>query len=150
MENFIISPTLYDALGEELKKNLIEELRKKKAIATGGLIQSLKIDVTPTLTGAVVTLNGNDYVTYIDKGRKAGKYAKISPLKQWVKAKGIATDDAKVTAIAFAINNKIKREGIRPRPILEQVFSQHLPMYNRIIDEALNKDLDKFLNEKIK
>lgn len=149
MEPLVISTELYQALGDELKKNLIQELRRTKAIASGDLLKSINFTVQFTPKGAVINLNGNDYITYIDEGRKPGKYAKISPLKQWVKAKGIATDDAKVTAIAFAINNKIKREGIKARPILEKTFDQNLPLYDKIIDEVLNKDLDKYLQQKL-
>jgi hypothetical protein len=147
MEQFIISPELYKELGDELKKNLIQELRRTKAIASGDLLKSIQFDVKPTNDGgAIVTLNGNDYITYVDKGRKPGRYAPTSALKEWIKQKGIATDAAKVTAIAFAINNKIKRQGIKPRPVLERAYSNGLPMYDKIIDDNLNKDLDEYLN----
>jgi hypothetical protein len=147
MQEFVISPELYKELGDELKKNLIQELRRTKAIASGDLLKSIQFTVEPTEDGAIVNLNGNDYITYIDKGRKPGKYAPTSALKEWIKAKGIATDEAKVTAIAFAINNKIKKKGIKARPVLETTFNQNLPLYNKIIDDNLNKDLDKYLNE---
>jgi hypothetical protein len=147
MQEFIISPELYKALGDELKKNLIQELRRTKAIASGDLLKSIQFDVKATPDGAVVTLNGNDYITYVDKGRKPGKYAPTSALKEWVKRKGIATDAAKVSSIAFAINNKIKRQGIKPRPILERAYTNGLPMYDKIIDDNLNKDLDAYLNQ---
>ena len=42
MEEFIISPELYKALGDELKKNLIQELRRTKAIASGDLLKSIR------------------------------------------------------------------------------------------------------------
>jgi hypothetical protein len=148
MQQFIISPELYQAFGDELKKNLIQELRRTKAIASGELLKSIQFDVKQTSDGgAIITLNGNDYITYVDKGRKPGKYAPTSALKEWIKTKGIATDDGKVTAIAYAINNKIKRQGIKPRPVLERAYSNGLPMYDKIIDDNLNEDLDNYLNE---
>jgi hypothetical protein len=148
MEEFVISPELYKALGDELKKNLIQELRRTKAIASGDLLKSIQFDVKENNDGgATISLNGNEYITYVDKGRKPGKYAPTKALKEWIKSKGIATDEAKVTAIAFAINNKIKRQGIKPRPILERAYTNGLPMYDKIIDDTLNKDLDKYLNE---
>ena len=149
MQEFVISPELYKELGDELKKNLIQELRRTKVIASGDLLKSIQFTVEPTDDGGIVVLNGNDYITYIDKGRKPGKYAPTSALKEWIRAKGIATDEAKVTAIAFAINNKIKKKGIKARPVLETTFNQNLPLYNKIIDDNLNKDLDKYLNEKL-
>lgn len=149
MEGFIISPELSKALGDELKKNLVQELRRTKAIATGDLIKSLNIQIEKTADGAIISLAGNDYITFIEKGRKRGKYAPIKPLERWVMAKGIASDAKKVKAIAFAINNKIKKEGIKPRPILENAYTGGLPMYDRIIDEVLGKDLNKYLEEKL-
>jgi hypothetical protein len=148
MEIFITAE-LYNALGDELKKNLIQELRRTKAIATGDLIRSLNIEIKKTDDGAIISLAGNEYITYIEKGRKRGKYAPVRALEAWVKAKGIASEQKKVTAIAFAINNKIKREGIKARPIFENAYSSGLPMYNKIIDTVLDKDLDKYLQEKL-
>lgn len=145
----LISPELYKALGDELKKNLVQELRRTKAIASGDLINSLKIEVEKTDDGAIISLAGNDYITFIEKGRKRGKYAPLKPLEKWVRAKGIATEQKKVTSIAFAINNKIKREGIKPRPILENTFNNNLPMYDKIVSDALDKDLDKYLEQKL-
>jgi len=149
MEEFIISPELSKALGDELKKNLILELRRTKAIATGDLIKSLQVTIEKTDDGAIISLGGNDYITYIEKGRKRGKYAPIKALEKWVMAKGIATGEKKVKAIAFAINNKIKKEGIRPRPILENAYTGGLPMYDTIIDQVMEKDLNKYIEEKL-
>ena len=149
MEQLILSPELTKAIGEELKKNLIQELRRTKAIASGDLINSLNIDIEKTPDGAIISLGGNEYITFIEKGRKPGKYAPIKALEKWVMAKGLATDEKKVTALAFAINNKIKKKGIKARPVLENAYSDGLPMYNKIIDEVLNKDLDKFLQDKL-
>jgi len=145
----LISPELMKALGDELKKNLVQELRRTKAIATGDLINSLDIQVEKTNDGAIISLAGNDYITFIEKGRKRGKYAPIKALERWVMAKGIATGAKKVKAIAFAINNKIKKEGIRPRPILENAYTGGLPMYDRIVTQVLERDLNKYLEEKL-
>jgi hypothetical protein len=149
MAKFIISTELYKDLGDELKKSLIQELRRTKAIASGDLLKSVNFTIEMTPVGAVISLNGNDYITYVDEGRKPGKYAPTSALKQWIKAKGIATDEAKVSAIAFAINNKIKRQGIKARPILNAAFEQKLPLYDKIIDDVLNKDLDIYLQQQL-
>jgi hypothetical protein len=145
----LISPELMKALGDELKKNLIQELRRTKKIATGDLIESLKIEIEKTPDGAIISLAGNEYITFIEKGRRRGKYAPIKELKKWVMAKGIATGEKKVSAVAFAINNKIKKEGIKPRPILENAYTSGLPMYDRIVTDILGNDLDKYLEEKL-
>ena len=148
MEN-LISPELGKAIGDELKKNLIQELRRTKAIASGDLIKSLNIQIEKTADGIIISLASNDYITYVEKGRKRGKYAPVKELERWVRAKGIATDKKKITSIAFAINNKIKKEGIKPRPVLENAYNTGLPLYDRIIDQVMEKDLNKYLEEKL-
>jgi hypothetical protein len=145
----LITPELGKAIGDELKKNLIQELRRTKTIASGDLIKSLNVEIEQTSDGIIISLASNEYITYIEKGRKRGKYAPVSDLQRWVRAKGIATDEKKVKSIAFAINNKIKKEGIKPRPVLENAYSSGLPLYDRIIDQVLEKDLTKYLEEKL-
>jgi hypothetical protein len=149
MNDFIIPPDLFKALGDEIKKNIILEMRRTKAIATGNLLNSIQFNVKKTPEGAIVSIESNEYIVYVDKGRKPGKYAPSKALEAWVRARGIAADKKKITAIAFAINNKIKREGIKPRPILERAYSNGLPMYDKIIDDVLNNDLDKYLQQKL-
>jgi hypothetical protein len=147
MNEFIISAELYKALGDEIKKNIIQEMRRTKAIATGNLLNSIQFKVEPTADGAIVSIESNEYIVYVDKGRKPGRYAPTKALEAWVRQRGIAADKKKVKAIAFAINNKIKREGIKPRPILERAYSNGLPMYDKIIDNTLNNDLNNYLNK---
>jgi hypothetical protein len=147
--DLLITPELTKAIGDELKKSLIQEMRRTKSIATGDLIKSLNIEIEKTSDGAIISLASNDYITFIEKGRKRGKYAPVKDLERWVRAKGIASDQKKVTSIAFAINNKIKKEGIKPRPILENAYNTGLPLYNRIINQVLEQDLNKYLQQKL-
>jgi hypothetical protein len=147
--DLLITPELTKAIGDELKKSLIQEMRRTKSIATGDLIKSLNIEIEKTTDGAIISLASNDYITFIEKGRKRGKYAPVKDLERWVRAKGIASDRKKVTSIAFAINNKIKKEGIKPRPILENAYNTGLPLYNRIINQVLEQDLNKYLQQKL-
>jgi len=147
--DLLITPELTKAIGDELKKSLIQEMRRTKAIATGDLIKSLNIEIEKTTDGAIISLASNDYITFIEKGRKRGKYAPVKDLERWVRAKGIASDQKKVKSIAFAINNKIKKEGIKPRPILENAYNTGLPLYDRIINQVLEQDLNKYLQQKL-
>lgn len=147
--DLLITPELTKAIGDELKKSLIQEMRRTKSIATGDLIKSLNIEIEKTTDGAIISLASNDYITFIEKGRKRGKYAPVKDLERWVRAKGIASDRKKVTSIAFAINNKIKKEGIKPRPILENAYNTGLPLYDRIINQVLEQDLNKYLQQKL-
>jgi len=150
MSDLIIGEELFNALGDEMKKNLIQEMRRTKAIASGDLLRSIKFEMKKNPDGgATITVEANEYIIYVDKGRKPGKYAPLKPLEEWVKKKGLASDKKKVTAIAFAINNKIKKKGIKARPIIEKAYANGLPLYDKIINDVLDKDLNKFLQQKL-
>jgi hypothetical protein len=150
MEKFVIDKKFADELAIELKKNMVTQIRKTKSIATGTLLNSIKMDIVRTDDGGIsVTLLDSEYIFNVDEGRRPGKYAPMKELENWVKRKGLAAEKKKVTAIAFAINNKIKREGIRPKRIISTTVDQTLPLFNKIADKIITTQLDNYLNELI-
>ena len=55
----------------------------------------------------------NDYGEWVNKGRRKGaKPVPIPALVEWIKQKGIATNNKKVLGIAFAIQKSIEKKGI--------------------------------------
>ena len=56
------------------------------------------------------------YTYFSDRGRGPGKRPPVAPLLEWVRFKGIEKDSKKALGIAFAIANKIAREGTSDRP----------------------------------
>lgn len=88
----------------------------------------------------------NDYVGYVEGGRKAGK--KMPPIEviaEWASRKGITNDNKVVWAIAMAI----VRDGIAPRPFINEGFDS-LDDYwdgwsDRIFD-ILTENIDIFFN----
>ena len=96
----------------------------------------------------VIQLLLNDYVQYIESGRKAGsKFPPIQPIVQWAKKRGIPTDNSTI----FLIRRAIAEDGIRPRPFMYKVFetidkkwdgewsSDLFNELTKIIDEFFNK-----------
>ena len=96
----------------------------------------------------VIQLLLNDYVQYIESGRKAGsKFPPIQPIVQWAKKRGIPTDNSTI----FIIRRAIAEDGIRPRPFMYKVLETidnkwdgewSLELFNeltKIIDEFFNK-----------
>ena len=149
MATFTIGEAMGFKLAEELKKNLIAELRRTKSIATGNLLNSIQFDVKSTSNGLYVTMMSNEYIVYVDKGRRPGKYAPVKALEKWVRAKGLASGKKEVTSLAFAINNKIKKEGIRPKRVVETALSKSLPLFDSIIRTTVEKDLQKYLTDQL-
>lgn len=85
-----------------------------------GLANSLLAEETAykvSMTGnPVIELLFNDYISYIESGRKAGSnlMPPLSAIKEWAERKNIPTDNSTLYAIA----QSIRKNGIAPRPIL--------------------------------
>jgi hypothetical protein len=151
MSEFKISQELAQKLGIELKKNMIAQIRATGSISSGALINSVNIEIKQNDEGGYgIALLENDYITNLDEGRKRGKYAPIKALEEWVKSKGLASNSKQVTSIAWAINNKIKKEGIKPRKITEKTMEQTLPFFDTLIQQIVDVDLEKYINEQLK
>ena len=58
------------------------------------------------------------YADTIEFGRTPGTMPPVTPIANWVKRHGMAKTDTQAKSIAFAIANKIKKEGTQPRPFL--------------------------------
>ena len=68
----------------------------------------------------VVSLLVNDYIVFIESGRRAGaKLPPFQPIYEWCKRKGLPSDNSTVWAICKAISI----DGIAPRPIMSNVLS---------------------------
>jgi hypothetical protein len=100
-------------LGQFIINELGNELIKQNHRATGNLIASLDYAVenrSGDLFSLIVT--SLPYGGFVDRGRKAGgKKVPINVLVEWIKQKGIETNNKKILGIAFAIQNKIHKEG---------------------------------------
>lgn len=71
----------------------------------------------------------NDYLTYIESGRRKGaKFPPVEPIVKWARKHGIPTDNGTI----YLIRRAISRDGIAPRPFMDKVFAE--------IDNAWDKD----------
>lgn len=95
----------------------------------------------------VISLLLNDYVVYVESGRRAGaKMPPFQPIYEWAKRKGLPTDNNTVWAICKAI----ARDGIAPRPVIATAFSMMDERFetdwsDRIFHEII-KELDKYFS----
>lgn len=100
-------------LGQLIINELGKELIKQDHKATGNLISSLNYRVENSLLSTDLIIEMNDYGTWVNLGRKKGAAkVPIKALVEWIKQKGIETNNKKVVGIAFAIQKTIEREGI--------------------------------------
>lgn len=89
----------------------------------------------------------NDYITYIESGRRKGaKFPPVAPIVAWARKKGIPTDNSTI----YLIRRAISRDGIQPRPVLQYVMDEvDREWDDRLADELFNKItemIDKFFN----
>ena len=96
----------------------------------------------------VIQLLLNDYVQYIESGRKAGsKFPPIQPIVQWAKKRGIPTDNSTI----FLIRRAISEDGIRPRPfmykVLETIDKKWDGEWSSDLFNELTKIIDEFFNK---
>ena len=96
----------------------------------------------------VIQLLLNDYVYYIESGRKAGsKFPPIQPIVQWAKKRGIPTDNSTI----FLIRRAIAEDGIKPRPfmykVLETIDKKWEGEWSSELFNELTKIIDEFFNK---
>ena len=96
----------------------------------------------------VIQLLLNDYVQYIESGRKAGsKFPQIQPIVQWAKKRNIPTDNSTI----FLIRRAIAEDGIRPRPfmykVLETIDKKWEGEWSSDLFNELTKIIDEFFNK---
>ena len=93
----------------------------------------------------LVNILVNDYIKYIESGRKAGTYPPVNVIAEWAARKGITTDNN----VVWAICKSIYKEGIAPRPLIDvkggfwEQIDQEWKNWSEDIFEAITADLDE-------
>lgn len=97
----------------------------------------------------VFTILFNDYVDYIENGRKPDSAVAppISDLRDWALRKGIpATND-----VLYAIAETIRKQGMAPRPILamleEEIEKSFENEWADELFEAIIREIEVFFND---
>lgn len=133
-------------LGVEIVDVIISVLQSKNKIASGRLIKSIRYEYMADIESIKLLIYSEDYLTYIDRGRKPGKYVPISALKEWAKYKGIPEK------AVWAINKNIFKFGIKPLNFIYDIKQRYSKRdkfgvvtreYTKIISEYLTQELKK-------
>lgn len=137
-----ISPQKMKEFGKDYVKILYRELRREGKDATGALINSLAFEIKEEATQIQFLIKANDYLKYVDKGRKPGKYPPIKAIAQWARVKGISQD------AVFPIARSIYKFGIKPTNVIQRVvkeFQTSPTLQKKYEDEVVNQ-LIKMIN----
>jgi len=109
----VISDRDIKTIGQFIINELASELIKQDHKATGKLISSLDYNVEESLLSTDLLITMQDYGSYVNRGRKRGAAkVPIQALVEWIKQKGIETNNKKVLGMAFAIQKTIEKQGI--------------------------------------
>lgn len=144
-----------DKFGKMVVIRASAQLRLKKINYTGRLDDSLDYDLNVTKNSLNLDFLMEDYGVVVDKGRKPGKGAPPDKILEWVLKKPIRVRDSKgkfvnatmrqKEALAFAINRKIKEEGIKPTNFFSGQFDKYFEKLPRQLQEAYGLDVENFL-----
>lgn len=92
----------------------------------------------------VYDLMVNQYIDYIENGRRAGaKWPPVEPIVNWCRKKGIPTDNSTV----FLIRRSIAENGIKPRKIFDEAFRQMDKAFDEKWSETLYDKITESLTE---
>jgi len=101
--------------------NLINEKVGRNTIAPDSDLYKT-LQVRASNDGDIVfDLMLNDYLVFIESGRRAGaKFPPVEPIVRWARKRGIPTDNNTI----YLIRRAISRDGIKPRPFMAYIFDE--------------------------
>tara|TARA_R110000803_G_scaffold80887_2_gene146733 strand:+ start:1247 stop:1732 length:486 start_codon:yes stop_codon:yes gene_type:complete len=109
----ILDPKLVMDFGRDYVRILIALLKKAGKVATGSLINSISPKLYQTADDIRLLIEANDYLTYVDEGRKPGSYPPIQAISRWASTKGISQ------SVVFPIARSIFKHGIKPTNVIQ-------------------------------
>ena len=138
-----LSDTILDKIGEHITKKVIEKLPK----SSGKLIESVTHRVKSVLGD--ITVEGEMLFYWVNRegGRKKGaKGIPIKALADFILHKGIASGFKEAKPIAFAMQKKIIRDGIAPKPFLDSALQASIPVVEDLVGQYVDIELKEILN----
>lgn len=119
---------------------------------TGELSRSMRSDVTKDSLVFQMAEHG----LYVDLGRRKGKYAPVSKIKDWIKSKRIKPRDEKgrfmqmteknMNSLAFVLNRAIYKHGIKATHFFTDPLEAHIKKLDKKIPKAMEADIDTYFN----
>jgi hypothetical protein len=100
-----------DLIGEFIVDQLVKTIDDLGHRTTGRLQDTMRSVVTSSGKGYDITIYGQDYAKYVEKGVPAGVWVSVDKLARWVHDKGIATGEREIKNLAYAIQRKIYDKG---------------------------------------
>ena len=135
--------------GDDYIKILTALLKKKDKKASGALINSLSSKIQETAKNIVIIIESNDYLKYVDAGKKPGKYPPLNAISKWMQLRNIPKE------ALFPIARSIYKFGIKPTNVIQQTTKEFetsptlTKKYEENISSFIEEELFKMLETKI-
>lgn len=133
-----------ESLGDDFIYYLTQELIKANKKSSGRLINSLNATTKKVAEGLYeLIIESEDYLKWVDQGRRPGKYVPVRALEDWVRYRGIPK------SAIFPINQKIYRFGIKPTFVISKAQKDLLNNID-VIEEAYLEYMSSIIIANIK
>jgi len=141
-------------LGRLLVEIFKAQIRAQNKVASGNLLDSVEYQVEIGGNFSAVKVFAADYFRYIVEGRKAGYPSGgdgsfLRNLIEWVRVRGLESDDKAIRSAAYAIRESIFKNGIPPVDLLAFAQKEIEREVDQQFTEALNKDVQELLDRAI-
>lgn len=103
--------------GAEVIAELTKQLLKADKKASGNLIKSLDHKVVKVIDNITLQILSEDYLQYVDRGRKPGSFPPVQAIAKWCTLRGIPK------SAAWPISYKIFKFGIKPTNVMQKTLS---------------------------
>jgi hypothetical protein len=146
MADKLIDKKLANEFGKDYVKVMVSLLKNNRPypkVASGSLVNSINYRLQETANGINLVLLANDYLTWVDRGRKPGTYPPIQAIQRWTTIKGMPKE------AAWAIRRNIFKFGIKPTRVIAktrfeiETNRKYAQKYERAIVDTLTKNIEK-------
>lgn len=139
-------------LGVDFIKELTKQLLAADKKATGQLINSLDYKVVEVLDNLLLNILADDYLKFVDEGRKPGKMPPPNKFFRWIDARGIKFKNKKDKFIskestAFLIARSIGRNGIKPTNVIRKTIDSVYSNKIQLLEKAAAKDIEALIEK---
>jgi hypothetical protein len=139
--------------GDEYITELTKQLIQLDKVATGKLLKSLDYEVIEKVKGQFeIIIKAQDYLKYIDEGRRPGSPPPYKSILSWVEARRIKFTNKngkgflKNEQTAFIIRKSIGKKGIKKTNVLKKTLGNVLNLKSKIIKDGVKLDLEQLVN----
>jgi hypothetical protein len=134
-----------EALGREYIAELTKQLISADKVASGNLINSLDYEVLETVDGLILRILSDEYLKWVDEGRRPGKRPPQKAILKWVKMRNIVIKKQKPEQTAFIIARSIGKKGIKPTNVVKKTQQSISRNINTLISKGITLDINEYM-----